>query len=111
MDNEIVLEKQLKSIIEPLKQIAGNTERGGKPFETKFMENKQKNKRKHSDDEDDDDDDDDNDDDDNDAIPTQITPQHLPWNKQIKKKRSNVMLDSSIIHSTPIKSQQQQQQQ
>ncbi|EGI68898.1 hypothetical protein G5I_02389 [Acromyrmex echinatior] len=28
MENEIVLEKQLKSIIEPLKQIAGNTERG-----------------------------------------------------------------------------------
>ncbi|KYN38932.1 hypothetical protein ALC56_06692 [Trachymyrmex septentrionalis] len=29
MENEIVLEKQLKPIIEPLKQIAGNTERGG----------------------------------------------------------------------------------
>ena len=40
MENEIVLEKQLKPIIEPLKQIAGNTERGGKPFETKFMKSK-----------------------------------------------------------------------
>ncbi|KYN35810.1 hypothetical protein ALC56_09834 [Trachymyrmex septentrionalis] len=36
MENEIVLEKQLKRIIKPLKQIAGNTERGGKPFETKY---------------------------------------------------------------------------
>ena len=109
MENEITLEKQLKPIIEPLKQIAGNTERRGKPLETKFMENKQKNKCEYSDDEDDDDDDDN--DDDNDAIPTQITPQRLPWNKQIKKKRSNVMSDSSIIHSISIESQQQQQQQ
>ena len=67
------------------------------------MENKQKNKRNYSDDEDDDND---NDDDDNDAIPTQITLQRLSWNKQNKKKRSNVMSDSSIIHSTPIESQQ-----
>ena len=77
MENEIVLEKQLKPIIESLKQIARNTERGGKPFETKFMENKQKNKREYSDDENDDDDGDDDgdgdgdgDDNDNDAIPT-----------------------------------------
>ena len=63
-------------------KIAGNTERGGKSFKTKLMESKQKNKHEYSDDEDDDDD---NDDDDNDAIPTQITPQRLPWNKQIKK--------------------------
>ena len=76
MENEIVLEKQLKSIIEPLKQIAGNTERGGKPFDTKFTESKQKNKREYNDDEDNDDDDDDDDDDD--AIPTQTTPQRLP---------------------------------
>ena len=81
MENEIVL-KQLKPIIEPFKQI-GNTERGGKPFETKFMENKQKNKREYSDDEDDDDDNDDNDD--NDAIPTQITPQRLLWNTNKKE--------------------------
>ena len=101
MENEIDLKKQLKSIIEPLKQIAGNTERGGKPFETKFMESKQKNKREYSDDKDDDDDDND-DDDNNDAIPIQITPQRLPWNKQIKKKRSNVMPDLSIINSTSI---------
>jgi len=67
------------------------------------MENKQKNKREHSDDENNDNDDDD---DDNDAIPTQITPQRISWNKQIKKKRLNVMPDSSIIHSTPIESQQ-----
>ena len=80
MENEIVLEKQLKPIIVLLKQIAGNTERGGKPFETKIMESKQKNKREYSDDKDDDDDDND-DDDNNDAIPTQITPQRLPWNK------------------------------
>ena len=104
MENEIVLEKQLKPIMEPLKQIAGDTKRGGKPFKTKFMESKQKNKREYSDEEDDDNDNDD--DDDNDAIPTQITSQRLPWNKQIKKKRSNVMPDSSIIHSTPIESQQ-----
>ena len=63
------------------------------------MESKQKNKREYSDEEDDDNDNDD--DDDNDAIPTQITSQRLPWNKQIKKKRSNVMPDSSIINSTP----------
>ena len=78
MENEIVLEKQLKPIIEPLKQIAGNTECGGK-FDTKFTESKQKNKREYNDDEDNDDDvDDDNDDDDDDAIPTQTTPQRLP---------------------------------
>ena len=64
------------------------------------MESKQKNKREYSDEEDDDNDNDD--DDDNDAIPTQITPQRLLWNKQIKKKRSNVMPDLSIIHSTSI---------
>ena len=34
MENKIALEKQLKPIIEPLKQIAGNTESGGKPFES-----------------------------------------------------------------------------
>ena len=79
MENEIVLEKQLKPIIEPLKQIAGNTERGGKLFETKFMENKQKNKREHSDDEDDDDD---NDDDDNDAIPHKLASSMEQTNKK-----------------------------
>ncbi|KYN22394.1 hypothetical protein ALC57_05206 [Trachymyrmex cornetzi] len=57
---------------------------------------------------DDEEDDNNGDDDDNDAIPTQITPQRLPWNERINKKRSNIMPDSSIIHSTPIESQQQQ---
>ena len=91
-----------------MKQIAGNTECGGKSFDTKFTESKQKNKCEYNDDEDNNDDDDNDDD----AIPTQTTPQRLPWNKQInKKKRSNVMFDSSIIHSTSIESQQQQQQQ
>ncbi|KYN27427.1 hypothetical protein ALC57_03191 [Trachymyrmex cornetzi] len=99
MEKEIVLEKQLKPIIEPLKKIAGNTAREGKPVETKFMESKRKNKREYSDDVEDDDNDDD---DDNDAIPTQITPQRLLLNERINKKRSNVMPDSSIIHSTPI---------
>ncbi|KYN13277.1 hypothetical protein ALC57_14540 [Trachymyrmex cornetzi] len=37
MKKEIVLEKQLNFIIEPLKQIVGNTAREGKPVETKFM--------------------------------------------------------------------------
>ena len=83
MENEIVLEKQLKPIIEPFKQI-GNTERGGKPFETKFMENKQKNKREHSDDEDDDDD---NDDDDNDAIPHKLASSMEQTNKKETIKR------------------------
>ena len=61
-----------------MKQIAGNTERGGKPFDTKFTESKQKNKREYNDDEDDDDNYDNDDNDDDDAIPTQITPQRLP---------------------------------
>ncbi|KYN28495.1 hypothetical protein ALC57_02087 [Trachymyrmex cornetzi] len=107
VEKEIVLKKQLKPIIEPLKQIAGNTAREGKPVETKFMKSKRKNKREYNDDEEDDDND--GDDDDNDAIPKQITPQRLPWNERINKKRSNVMPDSSIIHSTPIESQQQKQ--
>ncbi|KYN19302.1 hypothetical protein ALC57_08370 [Trachymyrmex cornetzi] len=74
MEKEIVLEKQLKPIIEPLKQIVGITAREGKLVETKFMKSKRKNKREYSDD-DEEDDDNDGDDDDNDAIPTQITPQ------------------------------------
>ncbi|KYN22502.1 hypothetical protein ALC57_05099 [Trachymyrmex cornetzi] len=45
MEKEIILEKQLKPIIEPLKQIAGNTAREGKPVETKFMKSKRKNKQ------------------------------------------------------------------
>ncbi|KYN13316.1 hypothetical protein ALC57_14496 [Trachymyrmex cornetzi] len=103
MEKEIVLEKQLKPIIEPLKQIVGNTASEDKPVETTFMKSKRKNKREYSDDEEDD-----NNDGDDNAIPTQITPQRLPWNERINKKRSNVMSDSSIIHSTPIESQQQQ---
>ncbi|KYN29791.1 hypothetical protein ALC57_00756 [Trachymyrmex cornetzi] len=102
MEKEIVLEKQLKPIMEPLKQIVGNTE--GKPVKTTFMKSKRKNKREYSDDEENDNNN--GDDDDNDAIPTQITPQRLPWNERINKKRSNVMPDSSRIHSTPIESQQ-----
>ncbi|KYN09375.1 hypothetical protein ALC57_18507 [Trachymyrmex cornetzi] len=45
MEKEIVLEKQLKPIIEPLKQIVGNTAREGKPVETTFMKSKRKNKQ------------------------------------------------------------------
>ncbi|KYN35074.1 THAP domain-containing protein 9, partial [Trachymyrmex septentrionalis] len=78
------------------KQIAGNAERGGKPFETKFMESKQKNKREYSDDEDDDNDKDD-DDDDNDTIPTQITAQSSM--EQINKKET-IKRHARFVHNS-----------
>ena len=79
-----------------MKQIAGNAERGGKPFETKFMESKQKNNREYSDDEDDDNDKDD-DDDDNDTIPTQITPQSSM--EQINKKET-IKRHARFVHNS-----------